>query len=180
MLLNAPPNQTGLLQETDVAMLREFKSTIDLIFSNDIASKSRVSASSTRGGDASPFHPEQVLADDLEVYWAPEEGVTSAYLTLDLGSNKTFNVIKLQEAVHLGQRVRRYHVDVMQNGEWEEVVAGTTIGYKKLDRFQQTQGQLVRLYIDEARASPLVASVGLYLDTTSGLGCDRNFTNCLF
>ena len=102
-----------------------------------------------------------------------------AYLTLDLGRNKTFNVIKLQEAVHLGQRVRRYHVDVMQNGEWEVVAVGTTIGYKKLDRLKQVQGQLVRIYIDDSRASPLIASVGLYLDRRSGLGCDRNMTNCV-
>ena len=179
MLLNAPPNQTGLLQETDVAMLREFRSTIDHIFSKDMASKSQVSASSTRGGEASPFRTEQVLNDDLEEYWAPEEGVTAAYLTLDLGSNKTFNVIKLQEAVHLGQRVRGYHVDVMKDGEWEVVTMGTTIGYKKLDRFKQVQSQLVRIYIDDARASPLIASVGLYLDTRSGLGCDMNVTNCV-
>jgi alpha-L-fucosidase len=176
MLLNAPPNKTGLLQETDVAMLREFRSTIDHIFSEDMASEAHVSASSTRG---SPFCPGQVLTDDLEAYWAPEEGVTAAFLTLDLGSNKTFNLIKLQEAVHLGQRVRRYHVDVMQSGEWEVVAAGTTIGYKKLDRFKQVHSQLVRVYIDDARAAPLLASVGLYLDTRSRLGCDGNATNCV-
>lgn len=176
MLLNAPPNKTGLLQETDVAMLREFRSTIDHIFSEDMASEAHVSASSTRG---SPFCPGQVLTDDLEAYWAPVEGVTAAFLTLDLGSNKTFNVIKLQEAVHLGQRVRRYHVDVMQSGEWEVVAAGTTIGYKKLDRFKQVHSQLVRVYIDDARAAPLLASVGLYLDTRSRLGCDGNATNCM-
>lgn len=163
LLLNAPPNQTGLLQATDVSMLREFKSTIDHIFATDVASAAQVSASSTRGGDSSsPFRPDQVLTAHLESYWAPEESVTTAYLTLDLGSSKTFNVIKLQEAVHMGQRVRRYHVDVMQsNGEWETAVVGTTIGYKKLDQFNtQMQSQFVRVHIDEARASPLVASVG--------------------
>jgi len=171
MLLNAPPNQAGLLQETDVAMLRKFKSSIDQIFATDLASMAHVNASSTRGGETSPFRPDHVLTDDLELYWAPEEGLTRGYLTLNLGSTKAFNVIKLQEAVHMGQRVQRYHVDVMQDGDWETAVVGTTIGYKKLDRFnKQMQSQFVRIYIDEARATPLVAAVGLFLDSHS----DRN------
>lgn len=180
MLLNAPPNQTGVLQETDVAMLREFKSTIDHIFATDLASTAQVNASSTRGGEASPFRPNQVLIDDLDVYWAPEEGLTTGYLTLDLGSNQTFNVIKLQEAVHMGQRVQRYHVEVMQpDGDWETAVVGTTIGYKKLDRFEKMQSQFARIHIDAARGTPLVAAVGLFLDSRSALGCDGKNTICV-
>lgn len=171
LLLNAPPNEAGLLQETDVAMLREFKATIDHIFATNLACTARVSASSTRGGETSPFRPEHVLTDDLELYWAPQEGLTSGYLTLDLGSSQaTFNVIMLQEAVHMGQRVRRYHVDVMQGGDWETAVVGTTVGYKKLDRFnKQMQSQFVRIYVDDARGTPLVAAVGLFLDSRSML-----------
>lgn len=169
MLLNAPPNQTGLLHGTDVANLRDFRSVIDRIFATNLASKARVSASSTRGGDISSFRPDQVLNDDLEAYWASEEGLTTPFLTLDLGSNKTFNVVKLQEAVHLGQRVQLYHVDVMQDGRWKTVSVGTTIGYKKLDRFEKVHSQLVRIYIDGARGTPLISAVGLYLDTWSAL-----------
>jgi alpha-L-fucosidase len=176
MLLNTPPNSTGLLHDTDVKILQEFKSTIESIFSQNLASKARISASSTRGSEAtslenSPFRPEQVLTDDLNEYWAVEDGLSSGHLQLDLGANVTFNVVKIQEAVNMGQRVKKYHVDVWQGASWHTVVHGTTIGYKKLDQITLTSTQLVRLVIDDARAQPLIASFGLYLDARTKVTC---------
>jgi alpha-L-fucosidase len=184
MLLNTPPNSTGLLHDTDVKILQEFKSTIEAIFSQNLASKARISASSTRGSEAtsvenSPFRPEQVLTDDLNEYWAVEDGLSSGHLQLDLGANVTFNVVKIQEAVNMGQRVKKYHVDVWQGASWHTVVHGTTIGYKKLDRITLTSTQLVRLVIDDARAQPLIASFGLYLDARTKVTCGGSNSTCL-
>lgn len=184
LLLNTPPNTTGLLHETDVFTLREFKSALDSIFATNLAMKSNVTASSTRGegsvGLSSCFKPDQVLDEDLDLYWAPNVGLTTGYLQLDLFSNTTFNVVMIQEAVHMGQRVQQYHVDVWVQESWQTVVVGTTVGYKKLDRILKVQTPRVRVVIDEARATPLIAAVGLYLDTRSNFGCNSNVTNCLF
>ena len=86
----------------------------------------------------------------------------------------------IQEAVHMGQRVQQYHVDVWVQESWQTVAVGTTIGYKKLDRILKVQTPRVRVVVDEARATPLIAAVGLYLDTRSNFGCNSNVTNCLF
>lgn len=186
LLLNIPPNTTGLLHETDVFTLREFRSALDLIFTTNLAMESNVTASSTRGegegsvGLSSAFKPDQVLNEDLDLYWVPSEGLTAGYLQFDLFSNTTFNVVMIQEAVHMGQRVQQYHVDVWVQESWQTVVVGTTIGYKKLDRVLKVQTPRVRVVIDEARATPLIAAVGLYLDTRSNSGCNSNVTNCLF
>lgn len=182
LLLNAPPNRTGLLHETDVAVLKEFRVALDSIFSQNLAGHAHVTASSTRGKLTPFFQPSQILSKNLDLYWAPVEGVTTGYLTLDLGSTLSFNVVKIQEAVHMGQRVRKYHIDVKeQGGTWKTVATGTTIGYKKLDRITKVQSQFVRIVIDEARAEPLIAAVGLYLDNVSNIGdnCNSNHTLCL-
>lgn len=184
LLLNIPPNRTGLLHETDVKALHDFKRALDSLFSQNLASQAHVSASSTRGAKAtsvesSPFRPNQILSDDMDSYWVPEEGLTIGAIQLNMGSNVTFNVVKLQEAVHMGQRVQRYHVDVWQAGAWKTVVMGTTIGYKRLNRILNIQTHLVRVIIDEARGAPLISSFGLYLDTRSKPSCLSNYTNCL-
>lgn len=182
LLLNAPPNRTGLLHETDVAVLKEFRAALDSIFSKNLAGHAHVTASSTRGKSTPFFQPSQILSKNLDLYWAPVEGVTTGYLTLDLGSTLSFNVVKIQEAVHMGQRVRKYHIDVKeQGGTWKTVATGTTIGYKKLDQITKVQSQFVRIVIDEARAEPLIAAVGLYLDNVSNIGgnCNSNHTLCL-
>ncbi|KAF7131630.1 hypothetical protein RHSIM_Rhsim09G0194300 [Rhododendron simsii] len=72
LLLNVPPNTTGLISDKDVQRLREFRSAIDTIFGTNLAEKWYVNASSQRGGEGGGFGPENVLdSDHLWTYWAP-------------------------------------------------------------------------------------------------------------
>jgi alpha-L-fucosidase len=49
----------------------------------------------------------------------------------------------------------------MVEGEWIPVVEGTTIGYKRLDRFADVTATQVRLTV-RARACPTIQAFGLY------------------
>jgi alpha-L-fucosidase len=161
LLLNVPPDTAGRLDDADVARLYEFRAALDAIFELDLASGGSVTASNVRG-DAVAYDGERVLDGNLETYWATDDTIGTAALELDLGTERRFNLVRIQEPVQLGQRISSYRVEVERDGRWETIVHGTTVGHKKLDRTRDVTARRVRLLIDGARAHPLVAELGLH------------------
>lgn len=167
MLLNVPPNTTGLISETDVQRLREFGTAIDTIFSKNLAENCFVKASSQRAGKGGGFGPENVLDDDhLRTYWAPRDGdgISDDHWIEIRAADEglRFNVIRIQEAIGLGQRIKRHEIFV----DGKLVAEGTTVGHKKLHRLENgvIDGHVVRIKIKESRAVPLISSIGLHFD----------------
>lgn len=167
LLLNVPPNTTGLISEIDVQRLREFRNSIDTIFSTNLAEGSFIKASSQRGGKDGGFGPENVLdSDHLWTYWAPrDENKDEDHHWIEIrGSDEglRFNVIRIQEAIGLGQRIKRHEIYV--DGKW--VAKGTTVGYKRLHRLEEglVHGQVVKIIILKSRGVPLISSIGLHFD----------------
>jgi len=169
LLLNVPPDTRGRIPEKDVARLREFKAALDGIFSLDLAQGAWARGSSSWGDNPVNFGGVFVLDGNLDTYWAPSEGEMSGTVTLTPHDPVTFDVVRIQEPVAMGQRVTRYRVEAWIADSWQTVAEGTTIGHKKLDRLAApvTTTQ-VRLVIEDARAEPLIAELGLYLRPPSG------------
>ncbi|XWS50639.1 hypothetical protein CRYUN_Cryun12cG0103600 [Craigia yunnanensis] len=164
MLVNVPPNSTGLISETDVQRLKEFRSAIDTIFSTNLAEKCLIKASSQRGGKGGGFGPENALdSDHLWTYWAPRDDGDKKEHWIEIrvpNGGLRFNVVRIQEAIGLGQRIVRHEIYV----DGKKLVEGTTVGYKRLHRLEEVHGQDVRIIIKESRGSPLISSVGLHFD----------------
>ncbi|MGD2218192.1 MAG: alpha-L-fucosidase [Gemmatimonadales bacterium] len=163
LLLNVPPNREGLLDAADVERLYELGAALDAIFGADLAAGARASASNVRGGSGE-FDAARALDGDLDTYWATDDSVTSAVLELELAAPVTFNVVRIQEPVQLGQRIVAYRFQVESAGDWITVSDGTTVGHKKLHRIASLTARRVRLVIDRARAHPLIAELGLHYD----------------
>ncbi|GLJ25936.1 hypothetical protein SUGI_0497200 [Cryptomeria japonica] len=170
LLLNVPPNTTGLISPEDVERLMEFKQAINTIFSVDLAASASasVTASSVRG---EAFAPANVLNNDLWTYWAPEDyrnSKTVNWICLESKEAMEFNVVRIQEAIGLGQRVMKYEVYAFGVDGKENILvsSGTTIGYKKLDRLKgPVKASKVILIIWESRGGlPLISSFGLHFD----------------
>jgi alpha-L-fucosidase len=172
LLLNVPPDTRGQLHEADVAALRDFRARIDEIFETNLARGAIAAANNVRGRDTYPedkplwYRFEAIWAidgNDLS-YWATDDEETFGELELDLREPKTFNVISIAEPIALGQRVAKFRVEVENDGQWQPVLSGETIGYKRLARIPETQAQKVRLVIEDALACPLISEFGLYFD----------------
>ncbi|HYK87252.1 MAG TPA: alpha-L-fucosidase [Acidobacteriota bacterium] len=161
LLLNVPPNDQGLLSEPDVRRLLEFRQSLQRIFHTDLAVQGKATASNSRGEDP-VYAPARALDGDWHTYWATDDQVTSAWIELDLGKPVQFNISNLQEAIWLGQRVEAYHLEYWDGSAWKLIVAGTTIGNRKLDRFEKVTARRVRLVIDKSLASPAISTFGLY------------------
>eukprot|EP01018_Ginkgo_biloba_P016125 Gb_14859 [translate_table: standard] len=187
LLLNVPPNTSGLVAEEDVQRLLEFRKAINTIFSTNLAASASITASSVRGGPNGAFRPENVLNDDLWSYWAPngksrggsvDEDHNEHWLELknngDGDKMMKFNVVKIQEAIGMGQRVMKYEVyanalqtDHKGNGIQDMVIVsnGTTIGYKRLHRLENiVQARSIRIVLKKSRGVPLIASLGVHFD----------------
>lgn len=166
MLLNVPPNSTGLISEIDVQRLREFRKAIDTIFSANLADKCTIKASSVRGGKDGGFGPENVLdTDHLWTYWAPRDDKDDEHwieIKAQDQEGLKFNVIRIQEGIGLGQRIKEHEVYV----DGALVVKGSTVGYKKLHRLKYgvVHGHVVKIIITKSRAPPLISSIGLHFD----------------
>lgn len=169
LLLNVPPNSSGLISQEDIQVLQEFSEIRSSIFSRNIAEGASVSASSTRGDLTDPrYIPDNVLEQGIHSYWAPGDAQSGWILYLDLHEAVTFNVLMVQEPIQMGQRIIGFHLDFLnKEGEWEVGAKGTTIGYKRLLLFHSVRAGHLRLVVEESRADPLISYVGLYMDPFS-------------
>jgi len=162
LLLNVPPNDKGLFCDLDVQRLAEFRARLDAIFKTDLAASRSATASNTRGNDAA-FGPGKALDGNPDTYWATDDNARDGWLEVDLGQPTKFNLSCVQEAIALGQRIEAYGIEYWDGNAWQPAAKGTTVGYKKLDRFNAVTAQRVRLAIGKARACLAVQTFALYL-----------------
>lgn len=171
-LLNVPPNSSGLISDEDIQVLREFTELRESIFSQNLAKNAiNITASSTRNQNYDVrFSSRNVLGEDMYSYWAPEENQLMWTLYLNFENKVIFNVLQIREPIQMGQRVIKFHFDVLdENGLWKRVVNGTTVGYKRLLRFPKVETYGLRFVIDKSRAEPLISYLGIHVDTVSSL-----------
>lgn len=160
MHLNLPPDRRGLIHETDAANAREFGAIIAQTFHKNLSAGARITASSTRKGD---FKPWAILDDKLETFWAAEDDTKTPELIIELKAPTKFDVIALGEFIPLGQRLDSFGVDIWQDGAWQQIASGTSVGYKKLVRLAEpAESGKLRLRL-QAPVPPTLSTFGLYL-----------------
>ena len=163
-LLNVPPDRRGLIHENDVIALTGFKKALDQMFSKNLAAGAKITADSNRGAG---FEAARTLDNDRATYWAAPDGKLDATLELTLPEARKFSVIRLREPIQLGQRIRKFAVDVRENGSWSEWIKdGSTVGPHTLLRGKPVTADAVRVRITEAGACPCLSEISLWLEPT--------------
>lgn len=169
LLLNLAPDRRGQIPKPDVESLREFRSVLDGTFAKDLAQGARgtkVSATNVRGSGDQRFSPRNVIDGRRGTYWATDDQLKTPELSLDLGREVTFNVVRLREYLPLGQRVEAFALDAWRNGQWHEFGGGTSIGNCRLVRGNRITTAKVRLRITQAPVCPAIAELGLFAEPT--------------
>ncbi len=157
------PDRRGLICDEDAAALAEFGRRLRDIFGTDLAQGAQASASQVRGGDPR-YAAANVLAGEKGRYWATDDAVTAAELTLDFGRPVEFSVVSLREQITLGHRVDEWALDAAVDGGWREFASGTAIGARRLWRGQPITSAKLRLRITQAAACPAIAGVAVHLE----------------
>jgi alpha-L-fucosidase len=161
--LGLSPNKDGLLDEEDVNSLKQFGSLLRQTFAVNLAKGAIVQASNIRGKNSRVFGPKFLLDNDRYSYWATDDNIKTPSLTLDLGAEKTFNVIRLRENIKLGQRIEAFEIDIFKNGNWQQFASVTSIGANRLIRLPQNiTARKVRLRITKSPVCIALSDFGLY------------------
>lgn len=160
-LLNVPPDTRGLVHERDTESLLGFAELRKKLFARRVSDSGSFSASSTRGNHRG-YSPERLLDDDRQTYWATDDDVHQATLTLRWDSPTRFDTLVFQEPIQLGQRIAKYFVQSEKDGQWTTIAEGTTIGAKRIFRVDRQEASAVRIVILESLACPALATFHLF------------------
>ena len=161
LLLSFPIMPNGLIHPTDEKMALEFGKAVKESFAVNLVRDAKAKASNVRG-NAGKFGPAKALDEDKETYWATDDSVTNASLTIDLGKPTLMNRFIAQEYIRLGQRVKAFTVEALVDGNWQEVAKATTIGYKRVLRFPVVEAAKVRFTITDSKSCPVISNIGIY------------------
>ena len=164
LLLNIGVDRRGLVNEHDVARLMEFKQAREKAFAVNLA-RGKITASNVRGSDRQ-FAADKVLDSSFDTYWSTDDGITRASLALDLGKETDVDAVVLQENIALGQRVRRFSIEVWNGSAYVAVAHQTTIGYKRLVRFAPQRTSRIRIVIEDAKACPAISTLEIFNSAT--------------
>ncbi len=132
LLLNVPPTKDGVLHPTDVERLMGFAERRRALFAEDLA------------------------AANPGVLFAAEDPVVISGIGLIATDEDTFvrrlareasiSTVRLEENIEQGQSVRSFVLSAIgADGQSEEIVRGSTIGYARLERFAPRVVKQVRL-----------------------------------
>ena len=142
LLLNVPPDRRGLLHENDVKSLIAFRDLREKEFVMTLQKVKTYQLQQVRGKE---YNAANVNDGNPDTYWATSDDVTSASVVIDLGTETEMNRIILQEYIKLGQRVQEFKVEALINGEWSQLIDGTTIGHKVIRKFPVVKTSKLRL-----------------------------------
>jgi alpha-L-fucosidase len=161
LLLNVPPDRRGLIHKNDSARLMELRRIIDESFAVNLAKDAKFTASYTRG--QSPKYAAKNLANKrYDSYWTTDDDQLSASIEIDFEREQTFNRLTLQEYIPLGQRVKTFSVEYWDGNAWQLIDRQTTIGYKRILRFQSVTARKMRVNIEKSLACPVLNTIAVF------------------
>ena len=134
LLLNIPPDTRGLIHEVDATRLKEFGQYIKETFADNKMA-------------------------ETHTYWKARNGDYKEY---KIKEGEIINTVLLQEDIQKGQRVEVFKVEGLIDGNWVKLAEGTTIGYKRLLRFNDVAPEKIRITLIETRFSANISEIGAY------------------
>ncbi len=106
--------------------------------------------------------PVEILDnDEFSFIIGGDDGVLQC--VIEMPNTIIANRFLIQEAISThSQRIEEHALDAMIEGEWVEVAAGTTVGYKKILRFPTIQTNKFRIRILKSRLQPTLSKVSAH------------------
>ena len=129
------PNRDGVIGADDVTRLKEFGDYVRVFNATDFAADAQ--RTEAREGNR-------------------------LTIALKLPSVKTFNTVDIREAIEIGgQTVGAWTAEAKVGGSWKKLAAGTTVGYRRMERFEPVEADEVRIVLDGEQGWPVLKSAAL-------------------
>ena len=142
LLLNIPPTPQGLLHENDVANILEFRAILDKTFDKNLAQGKVV-----KNLADNKINTAELIIKPLEINFNKE-------MTLDRAL--------FQENIAEGQRIEKARLEYWTGKKWQLVQEFTTVGYKRLLRFDPIKTSKMRFSIVQSKAPVFLAEIGFF------------------
>ena len=176
LILNLPPDRSGRLPQATADTLAALGGLLRFRFGHDLAPKARITADcERRPGVSRDYKVGNMTDDDASTYWATDDGLEKAVITLTWKRKQIVRYVELMEFIAKGQRVRRFRVEISADGKvWTPVardVETTTIGYKRIiplngstsDSYGEGyEAVKLRIVIEDSKACPLISKISVY------------------
>jgi alpha-L-fucosidase len=159
LLINFPVDTRGLIHEKDEEAILKMAAKVKEDFAVNLAKGAEFVATAHRGYG---YEAKNLNDGDFNTYWTTADGTAQASVEIDFGKEASFNRLLIQEFVNLGQRVKSFSLEKEVNGTWEKIADGTTIGYKRILRFPDTQARKIRVNFLDGKGIPVISEIGVY------------------
>ena len=144
LLLNIPPNKEGLFSENDINNITAFRNILNETFKDNFA-KGKVLSSLT-DSKLNTFLPLKI----------------NQPLIIDFKKPVKIDRAMLQENIATGQRIKKALLEYWDGSQWKNLESFTTVGYKRLLRFDILTVQKLRLTILESKGAVQLSEIGFF------------------
>lgn len=159
--LGLSPNLDGRIHSLDCNSLMAFNSIIKTTFENNLIHGAKISASNTRG-QSLKFDTKNLIDNDRYSYWATDDKINEAEVLVDLGTQKSFNVLRIRENIKLGQRIDSCKIAYFDGTVWIPLAEATSIGANKLIRLSKSVTAEKLRFSFKAPVSLCVSDLGIF------------------
>lgn len=137
----------------------------DSYLSENLAKGKTAAATSVYFNDSS-YGADKAVDGSSSTRWASDDGVTSAQLTIDFGEAVSFNMVMLDECVSWGERIGRFAIEYLKDGQWETAAECDGMGSSKTVIFDEVTAEQLRINIksvaENAAGGPTVNEIQVY------------------
>jgi len=158
LLLNVPPDRRGLIHENDSAALMEFKRLRDKNFSENLLRNAKTYWEVS----------DEALINDSISYRRFDSkeyayGINRQSFSVDMQIPVRVNCIVMREAIHLGQTIKGFKIEMFADDKIVREINGTTIGSKRILTFPSTEITSFKVILDDRKGNDNVSAVAAYL-----------------
>lgn len=146
LLLNIPPNKNGFFEEADLRAIDSFRTILNETFAINLATG----------------RTKKALTDkNISTFLALK---LNEPFVIDLEKEQTFNRLLLQENIANGQSIKQGGWEYWDGANWQPLKTFSTIGYKRLLRFDTIRTSKLRLTILQAKFYDHIelSEIGIY------------------
>lgn len=162
LLLNFPINLEGKINKSDSIRAIEWFKVLQEDMKDNLLKNCKVYSSNYR---SRRFSANKVLDKDCSTYWAVEDGIKRAELVFDFPKRTAINRVLLQEYIPNGQNVNSFSLERYINGKWLPIESYdnlTTIGYKRIVRFQTVKMDKLRIRFKTCKGTLSICKVAAF------------------
>ncbi len=158
LLLNVPPDTRGLISEKDEMALMEFKKLRDENFKENLLKQAQTYYQFSQRDLSSGELTLRSLDKNATAY-----SINLQNFIVELPQETKLNCIVMREAIHLGQTIRRFRIELYEKTKKVRDITGTTIGRKRILTFPVTNATSFKVYLEDAVGMDNISGIAAYL-----------------